>query len=151
MLREVLERVDLVATYRALETRHAANTGQLRRRVSDPDVLGLLTALGYDASYDRRERFFKIVSSVGATKVQLNLALPGSGHVLECILFVDDKKRKIRGGGPFTLLVSHLTEGASTAKRLPFSTKDELSGLLAAVMELYERIAATLGLTSIPA
>jgi len=139
-LRHVLFSMNFVNLYRSLEEEFRNSDANANYIPSQKEVLEILESRKYKARYFKSEKFYKIAEIVNGTLVQLNLAFPGSGHKIECILHVENKTVSLKDGGPFTLLVSQLTEHAQGAKNIPFSDRAQLERAMDGVLFIYESI-----------
>jgi hypothetical protein len=139
-LKIILNESNFVSSYKSLQEEFEAPAKNAEYVPSQKDVLEILNSKNYKAQYFASEKFYKIADTVNGTLVQLNLAFPGSGHKIECILYVENKNENLKGGGPFTLLVSSLTDNEYQAKRIPFSNKDQLEKILDRILIMYESI-----------
>jgi len=91
---------------------------------------------GLKVSFVKRERFFKIVETVGDYKVQFNI-IPENGFLQFVLDVLKGKERYNLGWGMWESITKELT-GSDVAKKPIFRNEKELTQILDEAFSIYE-------------
>lgn len=74
-IRSALTNMDFIAKYRNLSAKYSFNSDESFEAYDNNEVLNLLAELGLKASFDKKEKFFKVVDEIDSSKFQFNISL----------------------------------------------------------------------------
>ncbi|WP_427182403.1 hypothetical protein [Paenibacillus sp. TC-CSREp1] len=130
-----LEKVHFIDRYINLSKNYAFDFKEKLSEVDNSTVLGIFDELGYKVTFNKKEKFFKLVESVDGYKFQFNISLNHS--VLEFIWAVW-REEELQLGSPWDVL-KELLDGSEESVRSPvFRNYAELKEILSEALHMYE-------------
>lgn len=134
-IKVALERIQFIDRYKNLSKNYSFDFKEKFRDYDNIEVLNILNELGYKATFNKKENFFKIVEKLPSYKFQFNISLKHS--VLEFIWAVW-KDEELRTGSPWDTL-KELLDGTDDSVRSPvFRNYEDLRGIMKESLLMYE-------------
>lgn len=67
--------MDFISKYRNLSAKYSFSSDESFEAYDNNEVLNLFAELGFKASFDKKEKFFKVVDEIDSCKFQFNISL----------------------------------------------------------------------------
>jgi len=135
-IKKILTKINFIERYEDISNRFAApeNKGfdvPIERSIQ------IINSLGYDAVYDKKERFFKVgvVENMPTYRIWFNIVLR---YNIAEFIWVVYHNNEVRLGSPWSIYSRLLVAPDKKIKYPHYSTSFELEQLLKAAFELYE-------------
>ncbi|MEK8132977.1 hypothetical protein WMW72_34370 [Paenibacillus filicis] len=137
-LRASLEAIDFIERHRGLSSKYRADPNGRFEKYGKNEALAIFSELGYNASFNKKESFFKIVDKFPRYKFQFNVSLKYGSVELIWAVWKDELIQ--RSLGPWCIIKSQLDGNFEDDKIfLPiFRNYDELRGILKEALHMYE-------------
>lgn len=135
-VKPILEKVNFIDRYRKLSQQYEDNDYRMEKFSYD-QVIEIMSDLGYEVSYDRKENFFKLLENNQGLETQLNINLKYGS--VELILGVVKDNERYTVGGPFGMIARLMGE-SERIKKPVFSNYDQLREVLKDSFQLYEDV-----------
>ncbi|MEK3917258.1 hypothetical protein [Paenibacillus sp. FSL H7-0331] len=137
-LRTSLEKNNFIERYRSLSSKYRFDSKDRLEKYGKSEALAIFNELGYDASFNTKESFFKIVDKFPPYRFQFHISLKYGAVELIWVVWKDDLIQ--RSIGPWGLIKSYLDGNFDDDKIfLPrFRIYDDLRGILKEALNMYE-------------
>ncbi len=130
-----LEKINFIERYKTLSNKYAFDLKEAFERYDINEVLNIIDGLGYKASYNKSENFFKIVEKTPEFKFQFNISLKYG--LVELIWAIWMGKEYFDGSN--WVMLKRLLDGMDENLRDPrFRNYVELKEILEIALSIYE-------------
>ncbi|MEO3946596.1 hypothetical protein [Gorillibacterium sp. CAU 1737] len=134
-IRAALESIQFIDRYKALSRNYSFDGREKFRDYDNHQVLHILDELGYKATFNKKEKFFKIVEKLPSYQFQFTISL--SHSVIEFIWAVW-KDGELKTGSPWDTL-KELVDGTEDLVSSPvFRHYEDLKGILTESLRMYQ-------------
>lgn len=134
-IKMALERIQFIDRYIELSRAYPFDFKEKLRNYDNGEVLRILNELGYDATFNKKEKFFKIVEKISFYKFQFNISL---NHSVVEFIWAVWKNGELKTGSPWDVM-KHLLDGADESVRSPvFRHYEDLKGIMKTSLQMFE-------------
>ncbi|AEV68233.1 hypothetical protein [Acetivibrio clariflavus] len=130
-----LERINFVERYKRLSTKYAFDSTECFKSYDNTEVLNIFSELGYKATFDKRENFFKVVKKTPPFKFQFNISLK---YGLVELIWAVWKNEIYYGCGVWVMMKRLLEEDEENLKDPRFRNYEDLKEILTEAFAIYE-------------
>ncbi|MFC9777512.1 hypothetical protein [Paenibacillus chitinolyticus] len=135
-IKSVLEKIKFIERYRDLSTNYQHNANESFENYDSDRAISIIKEFGYDASFNKKEKFFKIVETYGDNKFQFHISLK---YGVSEFIWSAWKRSELKVGGTLGMLKEQLDGRENDKLRKPiFRNYEELKGILAEAFSIYE-------------
>ncbi|MDT3427710.1 hypothetical protein J2Z22_003286 [Paenibacillus forsythiae] len=135
-VRTTLENINFIDNYRELSEKYSFNPDDSFESYEISEVLNLFTELGYKASFDKKEKFFKIVDEIDSYKFQFNTSLR---YGLVEFIWAVWKNNELQTGLPWGMLKQLLDGNDDDKIKKPvFRNYTDLKEILKDAFSMYD-------------
>lgn len=134
-VKAALGRIDFIERYKRLSQKYAFDSKEKFTDYDNDEIIKVFSELGYKATYNKSENFFKIIEKTPIFKFQFNISLKYG--LVELIWAV--WKDKAYYGGNSWVLMKRLLEGSDENMRDPrFRNYTDLKEILSEAFSIYK-------------
>ncbi len=139
-IKKVLEKINFIDRYQAMSNRFRGNSNDLDDRLGSYNiqkVIEVLKHFGYEATFDYKERFFKVgvVDHSPQYMIWFNISLE---HGMTEFIWVAYYNGEVRLGSPWSIYPRLLINPSMRIKMPIFRSYEELEEILKEAFVLYE-------------
>ncbi|MGU3471231.1 hypothetical protein ACLBWT_08785 [Paenibacillus sp. D51F] len=134
-IRSALTNMDFIAKYRNLSAKYSFNSDESFEAYDNNEVLNLFAELGLKASFDKKEKFFKVVDEIDSSKFQFNISLK---YGLVEFIWAVWKNNELQTGLPWGMLKQLLDDKDDDKINKPvFRNYNDLKEILEDAFAMY--------------
>lgn len=131
-----LEKIDFIARYKNLSNKYAFDFKERFNDFRNDAVIEIFNELGYHATFDKKEKFFKVVEITTNYKFQFNISLKSGGAELIWAIWRDEEFYDCSTWG---VMKTKLDGNHDDKVRLPiFRNYEDLKEILSEAFSIYE-------------
>lgn len=137
-IKKVLNKIDFVKRYEDLsENSRSRLSRQGTNDVTNESAIRIIKDLGYEVSYDKKEKFFKagVVEELPTYRIWFNIVLRSGVVEFIWVVYHDDE---VRLGSPWSIYSKLLISPDKKIKPPLYSTELDLEYILQNAFEMYE-------------
>jgi hypothetical protein len=136
-IKKILSTIDFVKRYEHMSENSRAIAGEAVFSPSVEETIQIINGLGYEAVYDKKERFYKvgIIENLPTYRIWLNIILRSKVAEFVWVVYHNDE---IRLGSPWGVYPRLLISPDCIIKPPLYSTRSDFEQLMKAAFELYE-------------
>jgi hypothetical protein len=126
-IKNALVKMNVVERYHKLSQDYSINSNEMFENYDIEKVLKIFNDLGYEAKYNKGERFFKIITKIDKFKFQINISLKyGASEIIWCAW----QEKDLLIGTPLGRIVKFISSDIKNIKLPSFKGYDDLKLLL---------------------
>jgi hypothetical protein len=141
VVKQALDNSHFAEKFKALSEKYPYQNESLENYANDK-IMEIISQLGYEAGYNKKENFFKIKQPVNGYQVQLNISCKYG--IAELIFAVEKNGERLPVGGPWSLVYRLLTGGQERLKYPAFRNYEEAAAIFREAFGIYEAFKAAL-------
>ncbi|AEV68229.1 hypothetical protein [Acetivibrio clariflavus] len=130
-----LEKINFLERYKSLSTKYAFDTTECFKSYENSEVLNIFSELGYKATFNKSENFFKVVEKTPPYKFQFNISLK---YGIAELIWAVWKDKIYYGGGVWIMMKKLLGDNDENIKYPRFRNYTDLKEILAEAFAIYE-------------
>lgn len=132
----VLMNIKFIERYKEIAKKYLFNANESFENYDSDEVLSIINDLGYEVSFNKKEKFFKIIESYSPYRFQFNISLKyGATEFIWSVW----KDSELKMGGTWGILKEQLDGLENDKVRKPiFRNYEELKEILADAFSIYE-------------